>query len=59
MSEFLKKYKAILRGYPETILDAGKMVFEVFLHLLALSLPLTFPILYPLYVLWLKIKRDL
>lgn len=59
MKDFWKKYKAVLRDYPTTVADAGKEVIEVFLHLLALSLPLTFPVLYPLYQLGTKLKAKL
>ena len=59
MSKFWKKYRAIFTDYPETVKDAGNAMFDIFLHILALSLPLTFPILYPLYLIGAKLKAKL
>lgn len=58
MNKFWKKYRAVFLDYPATVADAGGALFDIGLHLLALSLPLTFPILYPLYLIWGKVKRN-
>lgn len=56
MNKFWYKWKDIWVSYPTTVKEAGSAFFDTFLHLFALSLPLTFPLAYGIYQLCLKMK---
>ncbi len=57
LKEFWKLYKRAISDFPSNCKEAGGAALEFGEHLLVISLPLTFPIIYPLIVLWRKVKK--
>lgn len=57
MTEFLRRYKKTFTGYPSYCRDFAFAVTDLGAALLILSLPLTYPILYPASLLWKKVVR--
>lgn len=57
MKNFVKLYLGVFKGYRSDIKEARAAATELFWSLLALSLPLTFPILYPLVQLYRKLAK--
>ncbi|AZC52296.1 hypothetical protein C4K35_4727 [Pseudomonas chlororaphis subsp. piscium] len=53
MKEFWKLYKRSFTGFWSNLNAATEFAS----HLLVLSLPLTFPVLYPLVMLWQKVAK--
>lgn len=56
MKEFWKLYKKTFTGFPAYCRDMGNALADFGAALLVVSLPLTFPVLYPLAMLWKKVK---
>ena len=57
MKNFVKLYVGVFKGYRSDVKEAWEAATELFWSLLALSLPLTFPILYPLVQLYKKVAK--
>lgn len=57
MKEFWKLYKRSFTGFWSNLNAAAECGVEFSSHLLVLSLPLTFPVLYPLVMLWKKVAK--
>lgn len=58
MKDFWKLYMRQFRDYPSVCSDALETVKDFAFALFALTLPVTFPIIYPAYVLYTKLKRE-
>lgn len=57
MKNFVKLYVGVFKCYKSDLKEAWEAATEFFLSLLALSLPLTFPILYPLVQLYKRVAK--
>ena len=57
MKDFWKLYMRQFRDYPCVIEDAADAVKNFTFAVFALTLPVTFPFIYPFVVLYLKFKR--
>jgi hypothetical protein len=53
----VKLYVGVFKGYKLDAKEAWEAATELFWSLLALSLPITFPILYPLVQLYKKMAK--
>lgn len=56
MKDFWKLYKRQFNDYPSTLSDAKDAIAEFAFALFALTLPITFPVIYPFIVLFRKLK---
>jgi len=56
MKEFWRMYKRNLRDYPSSLGDAWRTTVEFSGCLLLITMPITFPVIYPLVMLWRKVK---
>lgn len=56
MKDFWKLYKRQFHDYPSTLSDAKDAIAEFAFALFALTLPITFPVIYPFVVLFRKLK---
>lgn len=56
MKEFWKLYKRQFRDYPSVCEDAMDAVKDFAFALFALTLPITFPVIYPFVVLYRNLK---
>lgn len=56
MREFWRMYKRNLQDYPSSLGDVWRATKEFAGCLLLLTLPLTFPVIYPIVMLWRKVK---
>ncbi|WP_158497574.1 hypothetical protein [Pseudomonas lactis] len=57
MKEFLRMYKKTFTGFPAYCRDLAFAFADLGAALLIVSLPLTYPILYPAAQLWKKVMR--
>lgn len=57
MKNFWTLYKRSIVNYPSEIKEAAVAAGELGAHLLVLTFPLTFPVLYPAVMLWKKVRR--
>lgn len=57
MKNFVNLYFSVFKDYKANAKEAWESVIELFWSLLSLSLPITFPILYPLVQLYKKIAK--
>lgn len=57
MKNFVKLYIGVFKGYKSDLKESWEAATDLFWSLLALSLPLTFPILYPLVQLYKKVAK--
>ena len=57
MSEFWRMYKRNIRDYPSSLGDAWRVTVEFAGCLLLLTMPLTFPAIYPIVILLRKVKK--
>lgn len=57
LKDFWKLYKRTFAYFPSNCKEAGVSALEFGDRLLIVSFPLTFPILYPLVMLWKRVKK--
>lgn len=57
MSEFLNKYKRTFTGFPSSVRDLFYAFADLGAAVLIVSLPLTFPIIYPAVQIFRKVTR--
>lgn len=56
MKSFWKLYKRTFTDFPSNCKEAGRAALGFGEHLLVISFPLTFPLLYPVVMFWKKVK---
>ena len=57
MKEFLRMYKKTFTGFPSYCRDLAFAFADLGAALLIVTLPLTYPVLYPAVQLWKKVMR--
>ncbi|CAB4149940.1 hypothetical protein UFOVP555_52 [uncultured Caudovirales phage] len=56
MKDFIKVYKRQLKDYPSSCKEAAEVFADLLLNIFVLSLPVTLFVVYPVVVLWRRIK---
>lgn len=57
MKNFLRMYKKTFTGFPSHCKDLALAITDLGFALLIVTLPLTYPVLYPAAILWKKMVR--